>query len=46
MQELGQASEVEIEAVLSEREKIEIDDELNPEIVARLQQRIHNAKEA
>lgn len=46
LKELGRASEAEIETVLSEREKVEMDDELNPEIVARLQERINSAKEA
>jgi len=40
LQSLGQASFAEIEAVMSEREKVTPDAGLSPEIIARLQKRI------
>lgn len=46
LRELGQASQTEIEVALAEREKVQIEEELNPEIVTCLQQRIQNATKA
>jgi uncharacterized protein YpbB len=42
LQSLGQASFAEIEAVMSEREKVEPDPGLSPDVVAQLQARIAN----
>ena len=44
--ELGQASSTEIKSVLDKREMIQPEEELSPEIVARFQQRIHDASKA
>jgi acetylornithine deacetylase/succinyl-diaminopimelate desuccinylase-like protein len=46
LQELGQASQTEIEVVLAGREQVQMEEELSPEIVACLQQRIRDAAKA
>lgn len=46
LQQLGQASPTEIESALAEREMVEPEQELSPEIIARLQQRIRNTSQA
>ncbi len=42
LQSLGQASFAEIETVMSEREEVEPDPGLSPDVVVRLQERIAN----
>lgn len=44
LQSLGQASFDEIEAVLAEREVVEPEAGLNPEVITRLQERIANKR--
>ena len=46
LQELGQVSAVEIKSVLEKREVVEPEQELSPEIIARLQHRIQDASKA
>ncbi|MGK7872683.1 MAG: toxin-antitoxin system HicB family antitoxin [Xenococcaceae cyanobacterium] len=46
LQTLGEVSSSEIEVVLAEREMVQPEEELNPEIVNRLEQRIRNAAKA
>lgn len=46
LQGLGQASSTEIEVALAEREMVQPEAELSPEIIARLQQQIQNAAKA
>jgi hypothetical protein len=43
LQRLGKASENQIKSVLSEREVVQPEAELTPEIIASLQQKISNA---
>jgi predicted HicB family RNase H-like nuclease len=45
-QELGQASSVEVESVLAQREVVRPEPELSPEIIARFQQRTHDSVKA
>ena len=45
LQSLGQASFDEIEAVLAEREVVEPEAGLNPEVIARLQERVANKRQ-
>lgn len=46
LQELGQASLTQIESALAERETVQPEEELSPEIITRLQQRIRNGSKA
>lgn len=46
LQQLGQASTTQISSVLAQREMVEPEPELSPEIIARLQQRIRNSTQA
>jgi hypothetical protein len=43
---LGQTSSTEIKSVLDQREVIQPEEKLSPEIIARFQQRIRNASKA
>lgn len=46
LKELGQTSSVEVKSVLDQREVVQPEEELSPEIVARFQQRIRDASKA
>ncbi len=46
LQKLGQTSPTAIASILAEREIVEPEEELTPEIIAHLQQRIHNSSKA
>jgi len=46
LQELGQASLAQVESVLAERERVDLEAEVSPEVLTRLQQRIHNRAKA
>ena len=46
LQELGQTSSVEVQSVLDQREVVQPEPELSPEIVARFQQRIRDVTKA
>lgn len=46
LNELGQASATEVKSVLDQREVVQPEAELNPEIVARFQQRLRDASKA
>jgi uncharacterized protein (DUF1778 family) len=44
LQSLGQASSAEIETLMAEREPVEPEESLTPEVINRLQERISNKK--
>jgi uncharacterized protein (DUF1778 family) len=46
LKELGQTSSAEVKSVLDQREVVQPEEELSPEIVARFQQRIRDASKA
>ncbi len=46
LKDLGQASSAEVKAVLAQRDPVQTEADLSPEIVARLQQRIREASQA
>lgn len=46
LKELGQASPVEVQSVLAQREVVQAEPEMSPEIIARFQQRIRDRAKA